>query len=124
MTRHCVTVSGAWVVALALSHAAYVASVGASAAQARAPWFDDGQRWVSALEGVPGVVERVVVLPAPRLCGRRCWVSASEGVPGVVERVVVLPARRCRHLCLVRCSFVADLDSTFSEPASVAYLLV
>jgi len=70
-------------------------------------------------------VARVVVLAAPRLCGRRCWVSASEGVLGVVERLlVVLPARRRRYPHLVRCSFVADLDSTSSEPASAAYPLV
>jgi len=38
--------------------------------------------------------------------------------------VVVLPAHCRRHPYLVRCSFVADLDSTSSEPASAAYPLV
>jgi hypothetical protein len=59
----------------------------------------------------------VVVLPAPRLDGRQCWVSASEGVLGVVERavalVVMIPVRR-RHPRLVRYSFTADFDSISS----------
>ena len=114
--------------ALGLSPAGCVASADASEAPATAPRLCGCRRWVSASGGVPGVVEQAVVLPAPRLCGRRRWVSASEGVPGVVERgltlVLVLAARRRRHPYLVRCSFVADLDSTSSEPASAACLFV
>src|SRR5947208_9934161 len=62
MTGRCVTASGASVGALGLSPAGCVASAGASAAQARAPRLGGRRRWVSASEGVPGVVERAVVL--------------------------------------------------------------
>jgi hypothetical protein len=119
-----VTASGASVGALGLSRAGCVASAGTSAGQVRAPRFDGGRRQVSVSEGVPGLVERAVVLLARRLCGQ-CWVSALEGVLGIVERavalVVVLPARRRRHPHLVRYSFVADFDSTSSKPTSMAY---